>query len=85
MSVKHDYGCEVIAFVALTVLSALSHFWYILIALCGVVLAVEMARMMFRAFLRVRMMMVSRIFSTRDTLAATEASVARASTLSPLT
>jgi hypothetical protein len=31
----HDYGCEIISFVVLLVLSALSHFWYIMIVVCA--------------------------------------------------
>jgi hypothetical protein len=31
MTSKHDYGCEIISFIALFILSALSHFWYIMI------------------------------------------------------
>ncbi len=30
-----DYGCEIISFVVLLVLSALSHFWYIMIVICA--------------------------------------------------
>ena len=33
MKTGRDYSCEVIGVIVLTVLSALSHFWYILIAL----------------------------------------------------
>ena len=36
MKTGRDYGCEIMAVIILTVLSALSHFWYILIAI-GVV------------------------------------------------
>jgi hypothetical protein len=31
---KRDYSCEIISFIVLAVLSELSHFWYILIAIC---------------------------------------------------
>ena len=53
MSVEsHDYGCELISVVVLGALSALSQFWFILIAL-GVILAVYegsfLASRMFRA------------------------------------
>lgn len=33
MKTGRDYSCEIMAAIVLTVLSALSHFWYILIAL----------------------------------------------------
>ncbi len=36
MKMGRDYSCEILAVIILTVLSALSHFWYILIAI-GVV------------------------------------------------
>jgi hypothetical protein len=32
-----DYSCEIIAFIVLAILSALSHFWYILIVFCLVI------------------------------------------------
>jgi hypothetical protein len=35
MSSKRGYDCEIISFVVLFVLSALSHFWYIMIAICA--------------------------------------------------
>jgi hypothetical protein len=31
---KRDYSCEIISFVVLVILSELSHFWYIMIAIC---------------------------------------------------
>jgi|SRR5579864_7321231 len=34
MTAKRDYGCEIMGLVVLTALSALSHFWYIMIAIC---------------------------------------------------
>ncbi len=30
-----DYGCEILSFLVLVILSALSHFWYIVIAICA--------------------------------------------------
>ena len=38
MTSRRDYSCEILGLIVLTVLSALSHFWYILIA-AGVVMA----------------------------------------------
>jgi hypothetical protein len=32
---KHDYSCEILSFIVLVLLSALSHFWYIVIAICA--------------------------------------------------
>jgi hypothetical protein len=31
---KRDYSCEIISFIVLFILSELSHFWYIAIAIC---------------------------------------------------
>jgi hypothetical protein len=31
---KRDYICEIISFIVLVILSELSHFWYIVIAIC---------------------------------------------------
>ena len=31
---KVDFSCEIISLIVLSILSALSHFWYILIAIC---------------------------------------------------
>jgi hypothetical protein len=35
---KRDYSCEIISFVVLVFLSELSHFWYIVIAICIAIL-----------------------------------------------
>ena len=32
---KNDYSCEILSFIVLTILSALSHFWYILFIFCA--------------------------------------------------
>jgi hypothetical protein len=34
ISARHDYSSEIVALIVLIVLSALSHFWYVLIAIC---------------------------------------------------
>src|ERR1700674_5876968 len=31
---KHDYGCEIMSFIVLFILSSLNHFWYIMILIC---------------------------------------------------
>jgi hypothetical protein len=36
MTGNKDYSCEIMSLIVLTVLSALSHFWYIMIAICAV-------------------------------------------------
>jgi hypothetical protein len=43
-----DRSCEVISFVVLTILSALSHFWYILIVFCMALLLRELVRMAYQ-------------------------------------
>jgi uncharacterized membrane protein YoaK (UPF0700 family) len=32
---KGDYSCEILSFVVIVILSALSHFWYIAFAICA--------------------------------------------------
>jgi hypothetical protein len=32
---KGNYDCEILSFIVLFILSALSHFWYILFAICA--------------------------------------------------
>ena len=32
---KSDYSCEILSFIVLSILSALSHFWYILFIFCA--------------------------------------------------
>jgi len=32
---KNDYSCEILSFIVLAILSALSHFWYILFIFCA--------------------------------------------------
>jgi hypothetical protein len=34
ISARRDYSSEIMALIVLIVLSALSHFWYVLIAMC---------------------------------------------------
>ena len=34
MAPRRDYSCEILALLVLTILSALSHFWYIMIGIC---------------------------------------------------
>ena len=34
ISARHDFSSEIMALVVLVVLSVLSHFWYVLIAIC---------------------------------------------------
>jgi hypothetical protein len=49
-----DYGCEIMALVALMVLSALSHFWYIMIAICVAITLAGVSRMFCRMLVSAR-------------------------------
>jgi ABC-type transport system involved in cytochrome bd biosynthesis fused ATPase/permease subunit len=63
---KRDYGCEVIGLVVLTVLSALSHFWYIMIAI-GVLLALSVIGVLLsRLFLRINRETLARLQESRN-------------------
>ena len=53
MSARRDYSCEIMAVIALTVLSALSHFWYILIASCVVAALAGAGYLVSSIFLRI--------------------------------
>ena|ERR1700687_3618605 len=55
MSPRRDYSCEIMAVIVLTVLSALSHFWYILIGGCVVAALAGAGYLIFSIFLRVRL------------------------------
>ena len=53
MKEQRDFSCEIMGLIALTALSALSHFWYILIAI-GIVAAIGGAGLLFALiFLRI--------------------------------
>jgi hypothetical protein len=53
MRTRRDYSCEIMGIIVLTVLSALSHFWYILIAICVVTGLTVTVFLVSRIFLRV--------------------------------
>jgi hypothetical protein len=53
MRARRDYSCEIMGIIVLTVLSALSHFWYILIAICVVTGLTVAVLLISRIFLRV--------------------------------
>jgi hypothetical protein len=52
MTGRHDHGCEIIALVVLTALSALSHFWYLMIAICAVMALAGVGSLVSGIFLR---------------------------------
>src|ERR1700688_3321303 len=60
------YGCEIMALVALTILSALSHFWYILIAICIAAVLGGMSVAVFRMFVSARESRLRRNIASRE-------------------
>ena len=78
MTTKRDYSCEVIALTVLTVLSALSHFWLIMIVIGAVVCVVGAGFLISHICLRIRMELLARLFSTEcrmNAMPETEASI----------
>jgi hypothetical protein len=55
ISARHDYSSEIIALVILVILSVLSHFWYVLIAICVGATLVGMGYLFARIILRATM------------------------------
>ena len=52
ISARHDYSSEIVALFVLIVLSALSHFWYVLIAICLGAALIGMGYLFTRIILR---------------------------------
>ena len=52
---KSDYSCEILSFIVLIILSALSHFWYVLIAICVGAAFIGMGFLFTRIILRATM------------------------------
>ncbi len=63
MTPKQDYSCEIIALIVLTVLSALSQFWYIMIAICVVMGFVAAALLLSRIYLRAQSEILARLLN----------------------
>jgi hypothetical protein len=55
ISARHDYSSEILALIVLIVLSALSHFWYVLIAICVGAALIGICFFFARIILRVTM------------------------------
>lgn len=53
---KKDYSCEIIALCALTVLSELSHFWYIMIAILVAISFAGVLTLLSKIYVHARMM-----------------------------
>jgi hypothetical protein len=65
MTSRRDYGCEIMGLIVLTVLSALSHFWYILIAVCVISALVAAGFLISSIFLRIRRELLARLLAPR--------------------
>jgi hypothetical protein len=61
MTKKCDYSSEIIGLIILTVLSALSHFWLIMIAICAVSIAAGAGYLISRLILRASSEVVERL------------------------
>jgi hypothetical protein len=55
ISARHDYSSEIVALFVLVVLSVLSHFWYVLIAICVGAALIGMGYLFARIILRATM------------------------------
>ena len=78
MTANRDCNCEIMAVIVLTVLSALSHFWYIVIAVCAVTGLAVAGYLIASIFLHARRVVVARLLSPashNDTRPETEVSV----------
>ena len=60
---KKDYGSEIIALCALTVLSALSHFWFIMIAIAIGLCLAGLVTLASKIYLHARMVRESDLYS----------------------
>jgi hypothetical protein len=56
ISARHDYSSEIMALGVLVVLSASSHFWHVLIAICAGVALIGMGYLFARIILRAAML-----------------------------
>lgn len=55
-SARHGYSSEIMALVVLVALSVLSHFWYVLIAICVGAILLGMGYLFARIILRATML-----------------------------
>jgi hypothetical protein len=60
---KRDYSCEIMALSVLTALSALSHFWYIMIVICVGIALAGAGFLLSRIYLRARTVMLMYLYS----------------------
>jgi hypothetical protein len=63
MTGKRDYSCEIMGLIVLTILSALSHFWYIMIAICATATLAGAGFLISSISLRLRRELLARLLS----------------------
>jgi hypothetical protein len=63
MTTKRDYSSEIMGLIVLTTLSALSHFWYLLIAICAAMAVAGAALWISDAVLRLRGDLMERVLA----------------------
>jgi hypothetical protein len=61
---NRDYSCEIMGLIVLAILSALSHFWYIMIAICATATLAGAAFLISSIFLRLRRELLARLLSS---------------------
>lgn len=66
MASRRDFSSEILALVALLILSALSHFWYIMIAVCAVMALAGMGFVISAVLVHMKNKMMARLFSPAD-------------------
>ena len=59
MTTSFDYLCAIVSFAVLTTLSALSHFWYVMIAICAVAVLTAVAFRFFVFLIRAKREMLA--------------------------
>jgi hypothetical protein len=64
MSGNRDYSCEIMSLIVLTVLSALSHFWYIMIAICIVIALAGAGLLISILLIRLRRRLLARLLDS---------------------
>jgi hypothetical protein len=63
MTGKRDYSCEIMGLIVLTILSALSHFWYIMFAICAAATLAGAGFLISSIFLRLQRELLARLLS----------------------
>jgi hypothetical protein len=61
MTSRRDYSSEILGLIVLTILSALSHFWYIMIAAGAAMAFAGAGLLLSKIFLRIKRQMLARL------------------------